>query len=175
VRGNGNVDILAAVRRLPLDGVLRLYCDVLEELRGRGVTRSTNNPVADYTEHLVSERLGLTRAGNSASGYDATDAEGRRYQIKGRRLTPHNPSTELSAIRRLPERPFDFLIAVVYRHDFTVDYAGQVPVDVVVELAKYATYTNAYRFLMRRSVLSYPGVVDLTARLAVREKSDATH
>ena len=79
--------------------LLRLYTEVLEELRRRGVTRSSNNPVADYTEHIVAAKLGLKLSNNSASGFDALDADGRRYQIKGRRLTPQNPSTELSAIR----------------------------------------------------------------------------
>jgi hypothetical protein len=59
--------------------LLRLYTEVLDELRRRGVTRSTNNPAADYTEHLVSTKLGLILADNSTSGFDAVDADGRRY------------------------------------------------------------------------------------------------
>lgn len=145
--------------------LLKLYADVLEELRSRGVTRSTNNPAADYTEYLVSTRLGLTLAGNSSSGYDAVDSEGRRYQIKGRRVTPQNPSTELSALRKLDTRPFDSLVAVVYRPDFTVDYAAQVPHAVVAELASFSQHTNAHRFHMRRSVLADERVTDLTPRL----------
>lgn len=156
---------------LSVDELLRLYAEVLEELRLRRVARSTNNPVADYTEYLVSTKLGLKLSGNSAMGFDARDPEGRRYQIKGRRLTPQNPSTELSAIRNLPNRPFDFLVAVVYRHDFAVDYAAQVPYDVVVEIAKYRRHTNAYRVLMRRSVLDDARVIDITGRL-VAESSN---
>src|SRR5437870_1288193 len=102
--------------------LLGLYCNVLEELRARGVVRSTNNPVADYTEHVVATALGLTLTRRSASGYDAIDAAGKQYQIKGRRLTPQNSSTQLSAIRNLPARPFDVLAAVMYRADFGVDY-----------------------------------------------------
>jgi hypothetical protein len=150
-----------------VEDLLVLYAAVLEELRRRGVTRSINNPAANYTEHLVSTKLGLTLAGNSVSGFDALDPDGHRYQIKGRRLTPQNKSTELSAIRNLPNRPFDFLVAVVYRPDFTVDYAAQVPYDVVVELATYSKHTNAYRVLMRRSVLNDARVTDITARLIV--------
>ena len=151
------------LKRIPLDVLLRLYAEILEELRQRGVTRSTNNPVADYTEYLVARSLKLERKGNSASGYDAVDAQGNRYQIKGRRVTPQNLSTELSAIRNLPERPFDFLVAVVYRPDFTVDYAGIVPHEVVSDLATYVLHTNAYRFLMKRSVLDDPRVKDVTS------------
>ena len=37
------------------------------------------------------------------------------------------------------------ILALVSLNDFTVDYAAQVPCDVVVELAKYSKHTNAYR------------------------------
>lgn len=60
-----------------------LWADVMAELNVRGLIRSANNPVADYAERVVAERLGLTLAGQSAPGYDATDAAGLRYQIKG--------------------------------------------------------------------------------------------
>lgn len=153
---------------LPVSDLLRLYSAVLEELRRRGITRTSNNPVADYTEHVVARFLSLRLADNSVSGYDATDSEGRRYQIKGRRLTRQNGSTELSALRNLAKRPFEFLVAVVYRADFSVDYAGIVPYVVVVELSKYTKHTNAHRFLMRRSVLEDPRVTDVTHSIVVQ-------
>lgn len=146
--------------------LLRMYVDILDELRRRGITRSSNNPVADYTEHLVAAKMRLTLNCNSASGFDAIDADNRRYQIKGRRLTAQNSSTELSAIRNLASRPFDFLMAVVYKPDFTIDYAAQIPHEVVVELARYSKHTNAHRFLMKRSVLADPRVIDITSRIA---------
>lgn len=68
-------------------------------------------------------------------------------------------------MRNLPKRPFDYLIAVVYRPDFTIDYAAQVPYEVVVQLAKYVGHTNSHRFLMKRSVLEDVRVTDLTSRL----------
>jgi hypothetical protein len=157
--------LLMDLSQMTVSELLRLYADVLNDLRRRGVTRSSNNPVADYTEHLVCTRLQLERVANSTAGLDAKGLDGHRYQIKGRRLTTPNGSTELSAIRNLPERLFDSLIAVIYRPDFTIDYAGRVPHDVVVRLAKYSGHTNAHRFLMRRSVLEFDGVEDITAAL----------
>lgn len=151
---------------LPVRQLLAQYADIVEALRRRGVTRSSNNPVADYTEHLVCLGLGLERAPNSRAGHDATDAEGQRYQIKGRRLTPQNPSTELSAIRRLDTMPFHFLVAVVFRPDFSVDYAAQIPVAVVAARARFTAHTNSHRFQMRRSDLDEPLVLDITSRIA---------
>jgi hypothetical protein len=150
---------------LDVSELLRLYATLMNRLRTLGVIRSTNNPVADYTEHLVTTKLGLTQVTNSVAGYDALDVNGRRYQIKGRRLTPQNSSTELSAIRNFAAKPFDLLVAVVYRPDFAVDYAGIVPYEVVGERSKYVKHTNSNRFLMKRAILDDPRVEDITARL----------
>src|SRR5262249_4737427 len=99
------------------------------------------------------------------AGYDALDVNGKKYQIKGRRLTPQNSSTELSAIRNFNNRPFDLLVAVVYHPDFTVDYAGIVPYEVVGERSKYVKHTNSNRLLMKRDVLTDTRVIDITSRL----------
>lgn len=156
-----------ALEALSVAELLRLYADIVEDLRRRGITRSDNNPVADYTEHLVAGALGLEPASNSTAGYDATDSAGLRYQIKGRRLTKHNRSTQLSAIRNLENRPFDYLVAVVYRADFTVDYAAQIPYDVVVTRSRPDLHTNSARFMMTRNVLDDPGVIDLSLQLTL--------
>jgi hypothetical protein len=142
--------------------LLRTFSEVLEELRKRGVVRSSNNPVADYTEYLVSTELRLTRLGNSAAGADAVDDQGRRYQIKGRRLTAANRSPALSGIRNLKDRPFDFLVAVIYNQDFSVDYAAQVPYDVVTSVARFSKHTNSNLLVMSRRLLDHPEVLDLT-------------
>ncbi len=83
-------------------GLLRAYGDIIDELRTRGVVRTGNNPIGDYTEWLVAQRLHLTLTSNSTLGYDATDGTGIRYQIKARRA-----GTQLSAIRNAQQALFD--------------------------------------------------------------------
>jgi hypothetical protein len=56
--------------------ILCLFPDIIEELRDRGLTRSKNNPVADYAEHLVCKAFSLTPAEKSTKGYDAVDIKG---------------------------------------------------------------------------------------------------
>ena len=41
---------------------------VIDELRRRGVVRTANNPIGDYTEWLVCNRLGLEIQGNNQAG-----------------------------------------------------------------------------------------------------------
>lgn len=147
--------------------LLEVYCALMSELRERGVVRSANNPVADYTETLVSNALELQLEKNSKAGYDAIDkAKGTRYQIKGRRLTAHNASTQLSAIRNLEQRPFDVLAAVVYASDLSVLYAALIPVEVVLETARFSRHSNSHVFMFRRSILDDPRVWDITAAVS---------
>lgn len=72
--------------------------------------------MSDYLELLVAPAFGLELAPKSVPGYDATAPDGTRYQVKGRRPTPANPSRQLSFIRGLGSRdidPFDYLVGAL--------------------------------------------------------------
>lgn len=145
--------------------LLRLFSGVLGELRSRGVTRSANNPVADYAEGIVAEALDLDLAAKSTTGYDAKDSGGLRYEIKARRLTKQNGSRQLSAIRGLESQHFEFLVGVLFGEDFRVERACLVPYEVVVNNSSFRTHTNAWVFHLRDEVWLLPGVRDPTDRL----------
>jgi hypothetical protein len=83
--------------------LLVMYGRVLDILRLRGITRSTNNPVADYAEGLCARALNLKLADKSTAGYDATDPTGYKIEIKARRITKENGSRQLSAIRGIAQ------------------------------------------------------------------------
>lgn len=147
--------------------LLALYADVLTELRARNVIRSTNNPVADYSEWLVAKAFGFTLASKSVAGYDMEAPDGTRYQVKGRRPTAENPSRQLSFIRgfRGPTEPFDYMVGILFNPNFTVMRAAQIPVADVHELAVHTPHVNGWRFILRDSVWDRPGVIDVTEPL----------
>lgn len=160
---------------LPLDDLtnlelLSLYASVLNELRSRKVTRSTNNPVADYAENLVAQALDLQLAAKSTTGYDAVNHDGIRYEIKSRRITPHNSSRQLSAIRGLDARHFEYLVGVLFRDDFHVQRACVIPYEVVVNNSSFRTHTNAWVFHLRDEVWHLPGVRDATQSLIAAQQ-----
>jgi hypothetical protein len=78
--------------------LLALHAKLTDELRDRGITRSSNNPTGDLAEYLFCKAFGWTQAGNSHANVDAVGSDGKCYQIKGRRPTRHNKSRQLSAI-----------------------------------------------------------------------------
>lgn len=144
--------------------LLQNYCDVMEELRRREVLRSSNNPVADYSELLFCRAFGWCQERGSALGFDAIH-EGLRYQIKGRRLTRSNPSRQLSFFRRLPDKPFDLLAGVLFHNCFDIRRAALVPHEIVENRARYSKHADAWLFELRDDVWNAPGVVDVTERL----------
>ena len=145
--------------------LLALHASVMDELRGRDVLRSENNPTGDLAEFLFCKAYGWTQASNSEKGFDATDGTGKRYQIKGRRLNRHrrDKSRQLSAIRDF--EGFDFLAATLFDHDYRVERAALIPRAVVQDLSTYYSHTNSHRFLLRDEVWEAPEVVDVTDRL----------
>jgi hypothetical protein len=151
--------------------LLKTYSALLDELRRRKIVRSANNPLSDYAELLFCNIFGWRRLANSSSGCDAVDQKGIRYQIKGRRLTTHNASRQLSAIRNLDATPFDYLAGVLVDNDFQVLRAAIIPIAVVRERSVHVSHTNSWKFLLRDDVWYLPGVRDVTVKLKVAAKA----
>ena len=146
--------------------LLALHAKISEELRARGIVRSSNNPTGDLAEYLFCRAFGWTQAGNSHPSADATGSDGETlYQIKGRRWTQHNKSRQLSALRGLPDRGFHFLAAVLFSPNYEVDRAAIVPHALVVQYSTRVEHTNSWRFLLKDSVWTWPGVEDATSKL----------
>ena len=152
---------LPALNEFAPKEMLCLFGSILDELQTRGIVRTSNNPVSDYTEWLVSQSLGLTLCGNSEKGFDSTDKSGVKYEIKARRVTPKNPSRQFSAIRKLDGKHFDFLIAVVYDKNFEVILALKLPHAVVVAKSKWQKETNSFLLHAKDNLKGEAGVEDV--------------
>jgi hypothetical protein len=134
--------------------LLQLHCDLMEELRERQLVRSSNNPVADYAEKVAVERLGLIHASKEERGFDATDQNGIRYQIKGRRNTKHNNSRQLGVIRDLDEHLFDYVIAVIFDENLSVKEMWKIPYSYIKEKSRPSEHQHGHIFIARLSLLS---------------------
>lgn len=156
---------LNTLKDQPADLLLRLFAETLEELRRRDLVRSSNNPVADYAEKIAAHALTLRLIGKSGSGHDGEDASGKRYQVKGRRVTAHNDSRQLSFMRNLDAKPFDYLVGIIFNAEFRVHRACIVPFEVVQARAGFSKHVNAHRLLLRDDVWGVEGVRDVTAEM----------
>jgi hypothetical protein len=149
----------------PVMHLLRRQGEILAELRRREIVRTANGPLGDIAELLCARAFGWTLAENGASGHDAEDGEGLRYQVKARRLASPSASRQLSFIRKLPEKPFDQLVGVLFDSHFNVFRAALVPYAVVLARSSYVAHTNGWRFHLKNCVWAEPGVEDVTAQL----------
>lgn len=145
--------------------LLALHARLADELRARGITRSSNNPTGDLAEFLFCRAFKWTQADNSKAHIDAVDQNGTRYQIKGRRVTRFNRSRQLSAIRDFDGAHFDYLAGVLFHEDFSVMRAALIPRTVVAGRAAFVQRTNSHKFLLHDDVWAAPDVRDVTAEL----------
>lgn len=145
---------------LSISELFALFADILDQLNERKISRSQNNPVADYAEWLVSRALRLKLQPNSRRGLDALDDEGVRYQIKGRRVHPSHPSRQLSVIRNLEEESFDFLIAVLFKRDLSVLEAYKTPHSAVGRYSHYSSHQRGHILTLTGPILSANGVAN---------------
>jgi hypothetical protein len=149
--------------------LLALHARIAEELRTRGLTRTSNNPTGDLAEYLFCKGFGWRQAGNSNPNIDAIGPDGSRYQIKGRRMRLATDSRLLSAIRDLDGAHFDFIAGVLFFADYRVMRAAIIPRSIAVERVSFVERTNSHKFFLRDDIWNARGVRDVTAELrAVR-------
>ena len=146
------------LRGLSIKELLQYQSSIIDELKRRKVVRTKNNPLGDYAEWLVAKGLGLELAANSSAGYDGTDSEGVKVQVKGRRITPENNSRQLSAIRKYDEKDFDQLAAIIFDQDYEIIEALLIPHEIVGEYASYRKHVNAHILNLRGPILKDPRV-----------------
>lgn len=112
-------------------------------LRALGVLR-TRNIVGDLAEHIACERLGLIQEPPSTKGYDATDANGLRVQIKGVRL----PNRQLSIMRDFADSHFDRLIVVLFDEQYAVRRIFEFDRDEVTRRSSYDQHQRGNRLTL---------------------------
>ncbi|AGO56789.1 hypothetical protein SOD_c38370 [Serratia plymuthica 4Rx13] len=151
--------------------LLSLHSEILTQLRSRGVIRTKNNPVGDYAEWLVSKALGMTLLSNSSAGADAIDTDGKKVQIKARRVTPDNPSRQLSALRNYEAADFDYLIAVIFDETYNILDAYKIPHEVIQDYARHSDHVNAHIVNLKGAILTDPRVSSIKEDLIVRSSA----
>ena len=143
--------------------LLQTHAAIIDELIQRGVAKTRNNPIGDYTEWLVCRRMNLEMQPNSKALYDAVEANGTRYQIKGRQ--DNRTRVQFSSIRDLDEHGFDFVIAVVFNDNYSIRLALKIPHRIVPEFAKYQARTNSHNLILTDKAVEHPGVTDIRHHL----------
>jgi hypothetical protein len=142
--------------------LLRENAAILRELRRRRVVRSTNNPVADLAETLAKRAFSLKLAAGANKCFDGTCDDGKKWQVKGRRLTAENQNSGLSVIRNLNEAGFDYLLAIYFDETFAVQQALRIEHAAVVEHGRFSKQQAGYVVRKTAALLQDARCVDVT-------------
>ncbi len=148
------------IKALSAHALITLQTQVMDELANRGVVQNPTQPVGDYATHLACEAFGLKREPTSTSGYDASDSEGLRYQVKFKRLMDANDTRQLNAIKGLEQRKFDFLVGVLFNADMSIYRAALLPFDIVTRKVDQTKI-----LLLSNKLWDMDGVIDITDKL----------
>jgi hypothetical protein len=155
------------LHKLSVNELLVLGADATDELRHRRIVRTANNPIGDFAEYLFCRAFGWKLADNAERDADAIGSDGKRYQIKARRLGGNAGDRQLSALRNLPNQGFDKLAAVLFDKRFGIVRAAIIPHSLVLKNSTHQRHTNSWRFILRDEVWLWPGVEDVTKPLRV--------
>ena len=127
-----------------------------------GAVRTRNAPIEGVAELIACECLDLTIAARNQEGFDATDAEGLRYQIKG-------ICTDENAGRSSPIREphdFEYVVVVVCARDYRVQSILNIRKDVLVgtpELWVWSRRIQAHQVTWNRNRAAINGVQEMLA------------
>ena len=139
--------------------LLQTHGAVIEELLCREIVKTRNNPIGDYTEWLVCNRMGWKMADKNQKGFDATDKDGKRYQIKGGRkgdgIVPFSP------IRNLEQEAFHSVIVVAFKDDYSIRFAAKIPHELVPRLANINKSVNGFVLRLNEKKIEHDGVVNI--------------
>lgn len=141
---------------------MALWADVMEELHRRGIIRTANNPVGDYAETLVATATRGRLQPSSTAECDVLGPAGERIQVKTRRKTPHARVNHFSGILNLERHGFDFVVGIVFNHDFTIDQAWRFSWEAVRANATFQKHTNSWRLRIPGENAAAPGIVPVT-------------
>lgn len=152
-------------KTLSAHALIALQTEAMDELAARGIVQNPTQPVGDYAIHLACQAFGLKREPTSTSGYDASDSEGLRYQVKFKRLLSAADTRQLNAVKGLEQRKFDFLIGVLFHADMGVFRAALLPFDIVA-----AKVDQSKILLLSNKLWDMDGVIDITDKLKSVER-----
>ena len=137
--------------------MLKAYVAILGELKEREITQSQNAPTGGLAEHIFQKTFNWTLAANSEKGYDAKDDDGKRYQIKAKRVNSRDFDFR--------SFDFDFFAVILFTHDYEIDGAVLIPKSIVKRKTNVVKHTNVHRFRLSNEIWDMENVQDVTNKL----------
>ncbi len=136
-------------KNLSINNLIKNYLASRKALQDAGILRTDRNLQGDYAEWLVANKLSLKLSESTTQkGFDASDAEGKTYQIKSRMVYAKEQPASFDF--KNFEHRFDYLIGVLFNKELELIGMIKVPFLKVVEHS--VQNKNNYRFRWHRGL-----------------------
>ncbi|MBU9828449.1 hypothetical protein J1779_00665 [Rahnella sp. FC061912-K] len=146
----------------------------LDELERRNILKIRNNPLHDYTNWLVNNKMNMKPISSNSEGYDLKTSDGRKVMIIAKRNLLNNNSTMLGVISEKLLKNIDETIAVIYHKDLSIQSAVIIPSGVIYKLGVYNHLQKAYAIRVDTKLVCDPNVVDVKLLLCEHSNCDVT-
>ena len=123
--------------------LLILHGQILDELKKRGIAKTRNQPISEYSKWLVRNKLQLKDVQNPNEKYDGIDKDGYKYLVRSRQIIDNRP-VRFSVIRNIEDRNFDFLVVVTFDKNCEITESYIIPIDFLLEEVEYNEHQNGY-------------------------------
>lgn len=135
------------------------YLEIKKELSELGVIRTNRLISADFAEWIISKYLDLELCSNPGEkDIDATDTEGRTYQIKSRIVYSLNDTTSFDM--KADKLRFDYLVGVFFSPELKVIGIIRVTRELIEELGS-RTGEKDIRFRWNTNLQKHPEIEKL--------------
>ncbi len=141
------------------------YSNKLSSALGR-----TSNIVGEYAEYLAHQYYGGQLLEISCSSSDIEADDGKRYQVKSRKIKESSSSsTQLNVIRSWD---FDYLVVILFDSNGIVKKALEVPVEVAKNYGAKNSHQNGWVITTTKKFLNDKRSKDISIFLAKLNKFD---
>lgn len=118
---------------------------------------STRNLVGEYAEILCCERLSLTQEIASNEAFDATDKDGKKYQIKARQLyldsSMASSERQMGNIKESALKNIDYVILVLFNKDFSINTAFRLSTAAYQSIASWDARRKEFRIILNKTMI----------------------
>lgn len=122
---------------------------------------STNNIVGEFAEQLACLYYGGEKAPASRQSYDLTSEDGKRVQVKSRRMKKL-ASTNLNVIRSWE---FDILAVIIFSEAGSILKAVELDSEAAKSLASYNKHQNGWIITTNATLFEATRVKDITSEM----------
>jgi hypothetical protein len=138
---------------LPL---LRQSAEIEEQLLAHPWVNNRNKPMAEIAEFLAAEVLGGERATNNSRGHDVVLPDGKKVEVKSRRIPADRVGSQVFNVLREPFG-FDAVVFIAFNMDYSIQSFTYIHREALPEVTRWSEHQNGHIASVKKVQAAYQG------------------